>query len=229
MSSYVLVPGGLVGGWIWSGVADRLREAGHHVVVVERLPSVGPGAVGDLAADAGATARTVEGVGEPVVLVGQSYSGMVLTELADHPAIAHSVYVAALWPQRGRSALDVTGATGPPPGWVTLHDDGTVGVVDDLELVRRTLCADVDARHAYPYLRRFEPQSVRSLVAPCTAPDPAHPTTYVICEQDASLAPTTQEEMAAAADHRHRHRLPSSHMPMLSMPDALTDLLRRVH
>jgi pimeloyl-ACP methyl ester carboxylesterase len=55
-----------------------------------------------------------ESVGEPVVLVGHSYGGMVVTELADCPHVTHSVYVAAEWPSRGESLLDMSGDGSPP-------------------------------------------------------------------------------------------------------------------
>jgi pimeloyl-ACP methyl ester carboxylesterase len=228
MTNFVLVHGGWVGGWYWSEAADRLRKDGHRVEVIEQLPSAGtdPAALGDLAADAKVVKQAVERVGEPVVLVGHSYGGMVITELADHPAVAHSVYLAAFWPQRGQSAMDLF-AAGPPPTWVSPHDDGTSRTTDDLELLRQALCADVDKQSAYADLRRFVPQSIASGTAPSTAPARGHPTTYIICEQDQALPPVAQEQMAAAADHVHR--LPSSHTPMTSMPDELADVLGRVH
>jgi pimeloyl-ACP methyl ester carboxylesterase len=227
MTTFVLVHGGFIGGWYWSEVADRLRGAGHRVEVIEQLPSAGtdPAALGDLAADADVVRRAVERMGEPVVLVGHSYGGMVITELADHPAVAHSVYLAAFWPQRGQSLMDVFTA-GPAPTWMSPHDDGTLRTTDDLALLRRTLCADVDEQRAYTDLRRLLPQSIASATAPSTAPDRGHPTTYVICEQDQALPPAAQEQMATAADHRYR--LPSSHQPMASMPDVLADTLGRI-
>jgi pimeloyl-ACP methyl ester carboxylesterase len=87
MTNFVLVHGGLVGGWYWSEVAQRLEKAGHRVEVIEQLPSAGPdpAVLGDLAADVEVVKQAVERVGEPVVLVGHSYGGMVITELADHP------------------------------------------------------------------------------------------------------------------------------------------------
>src|SRR3954452_22070197 len=143
MTNFVLVHGGFIGGWYWSEVADRLRKAGHRVEVIEQLPSAGtdPAALGDLAADAKAVKQTVERIGEPVVLVGHSYGGMVITELADHPAVAHTVYLSAFWPQRGQSLGDMLGH-GPLPSWIVPHDNGTVTVTDDLGVAREALCAD---------------------------------------------------------------------------------------
>ncbi len=227
MTAYVLVHGGFVGGWYWSEVADRLRKAGHRVEVVEQLPSGGtdPAALGDLAADAEAVKQAVERVGEPVVLVGHSYAGMVITELADHPAVAHSVYLAAFWPQRGQSLMDLFAAA-PPPTWMAPHDDGTIRTTDDLALLRHTLCADVEEERAYADLRRLVPMSMSSATAPSSAPDRGHPTTYIICEQDQAVPPAAQEQMAAAAGHRYR--LPSSHQPMASVPDELAETLGRI-
>lgn len=227
MTNFVLVQGGWVGGWYWNEVADRLRKAGHRVETIEQLPSSGtdPAALGGLAADAAAVKQVVEKVGEPVVLVGHSYGGMVITELADHPAVAHSVYLAGFWPQRGQSGMDLL-AGGPPPTWVSPHEDGTLRTTDDLELLRQTLCGDVEPERAYAHLRGFLPQSIASGTDSSTAPDRGHPTTYIVCERDQAVPPVAQEQMAAAADNVHR--LPSSHEPMISMPDELADVLSRI-
>src|ERR1700710_856273 len=109
MANYVLVHGGFTGGAYWSDVARLLEKDGHRVDVVQQLPSAGPdpNVLGDLQADAQVVRRAVDAVGGPVILVGHSYGGMVITELADHPAVVHSVYVAAFWPQRGESVSDM--------------------------------------------------------------------------------------------------------------------------
>ena len=93
MSSFLLVHGACGGGWVWDDVAERLEKAGHCVRVVERLPSTGtdPGSLHDLTADAHCVRQVLDTIDEPVVLVGHSYGGMVITELADHPKVRHSV------------------------------------------------------------------------------------------------------------------------------------------
>ena len=76
---------------------------------------------------------------------------------------------------------------------------------------------------AWPIVRAVP---AASATTPSSAPARAHPTTYVVCEQDRALPPPAQEQMAAAADRVER--LPSSHQPMLSMPDELATVLARV-
>lgn len=227
MTNYVLVPGGFVGGWYWRETAALLEKDGHQVHVVEQMPSAGrdPASLGDLHADADHVRQVVEEVGEPVVLVGHSYGGMVITEFADHPAVAHTVYLSAFWPQRGQSLADLLG-DGPLPSWIVPHENGTVTVTDDVEVAHQALCADLDRDRAVEDLRRLLPQSVSSMGTPSSAPNRKHPTTYIVCEYDNALPVAAQEQMAAAADRVER--LPSSHQPMASMPDKLAATLAGV-
>lgn len=135
--------------------------------------------------------------------------------LADHPAVQHSVYLAAFWPQKGQSAIEMVG--GVLPGWMAARDDGTVAVSSDLEVVGQTLCADIDAeRFATEVYPRYVLASLSSAATPSTAPLPQHPTTYIICEQDQASPPQAQEAMSSAADHVIR--LPPSHSPFRSTP-----------
>jgi pimeloyl-ACP methyl ester carboxylesterase len=227
MTNYVLVHGGFIGGWYWAETAALLEKGSHDVQVVEQMPSAGrdPASLGDLSADAACVRQRVESVGESVVLVGHSYGGMVITELADHPAVAHTVYLSAFWPRRGMSLSDLLGDR-PLPNWIVPHDNGTATVTHDLGVAREALCADLDPDRAAEELRRLQPQSLSSFGSPSSAPDRKHPTTYIICEQDNAIPVDAQEQMATAADHVER--LPSSHQPMASMPDRLAEILARV-
>ena len=227
MSNYVLVHRAFVSGSYWRDVAALLEKDGHRVEVIEQLPSAGQdtAALGDLQADVDCVRRSLESVGEPVVLVGHSYGGMVLTELAEHPAVAHSVYLSAFWPTPGQSVVDILGG-GPLPDWLVMRDDGTLQMTEDLEVRRQIECADVDPDRAAENLRHMVPQSVSSFGAPSSAPDHRHPTTYIICEYDQAVPPAAQEQWAAAADTVVR--LPSSHQAMVSMPDRLASVLAEV-
>jgi pimeloyl-ACP methyl ester carboxylesterase len=113
---YVLVHGAMCGGWVWDNVAAKLRVADHDVRVIDQLPSGGtdPTQLGGLSDDAEQVRRLVDGI-DNAVLVGHSYGGMVITELANHPNVAHTVYLTAVWPQRGQSVNDLYGGVLPRP------------------------------------------------------------------------------------------------------------------
>lgn len=224
MARFVLVHGGWGGGFEWDEVAPHLRSRGHEVVAIERLTSVSddPAALGDLASDA-ALVRSVLDLGVfPTILVGRSSGGVVVTEVADHPAIAHSVYVSGFWPPRGASLSDL-GGDGPPPPWVVVREDGAAGLVDDPEFLHQTFGHDVDPTTYARYADRFHLQSLTFSLSPCSAPDRTHPATYVVCTEDHCIPPEAQELMAQQADHIVR--LASSHSPMWSVPDKLAAIL----
>jgi pimeloyl-ACP methyl ester carboxylesterase len=228
MTTYLLVHGAWAGGWYWTDVAHNLKKLGHRALVIDQLPSAGPdpSQLGGLHADAEAVRRALDDADEPVVLVGHSSAGIVISEVADHPNIAHTVYLAAFWLPQGKSLMDMAGA-GPPPDWWSARDDGAAQVSDNIDVVRQVLCADVDPQLAEAGIRRLVLQSLASFTTPSAAPDRTHPTTYIILENDRAIPLAAQEHMAAAADHIER--LPSSHQPMISMPDRLAQVLSRVH
>jgi pimeloyl-ACP methyl ester carboxylesterase len=223
-ATLLLVHGAFDGGWVWEPVLDPLRRRGLCVEVIERLPSAGtdPAALGDLGDDAEHVRERVDRNAGPVVLCGHSYGGMVITQLADHPAVTHSVYLAALWPGEGQSVTDLLGG-GALPNWVVDRGDGSFAVSEDIEAVRQALFADLDPERAADAHARMVLQSAASALAPSGGPSRLHPTTYVLCSEDKVLPLELQEEMAAAADHTVR--LYSAHCPQLSSPERLADVL----
>jgi pimeloyl-ACP methyl ester carboxylesterase len=224
MATFVLVHGHFCRHWVWDDTATALTAKGHRIEVVD-LPSSGtyPAAGGGLAGDVETARRAVDACGTGVVLVGHSGSGMVLDELADHPGVGHSVYVAALRPRKGQSIADLLG--GQIPGWMVVDPEkGVVRVSDSPDVVRQALCADVEEdrflREVYP---RFVASSLQLMADASSAPPAGHETTYVICAQDQAVPVAAQEAMSAQADRVER--LPSSHIPQLSMPERLAEIL----
>jgi pimeloyl-ACP methyl ester carboxylesterase len=229
MTNYVLLHGGFTDGWYWSEVAERLRARGHEVTVVDQLPSAGQKdrtSLGTLDDDVAAARGAVDAFDTPVVLVAHSYGGMIAAELADHPNVAHSVYVTAMLPARGQTGMDVLATADGPMDWVVPGEDGIIRVVDDLERLRQVLCADVPAARAHEVLSRGGAQSASSMTQPSACPDRGHPVTYVIAENDAVFSPAAQEKWAAQADHVVR--LAATHQVMVSVPEELTDVLHEI-
>jgi pimeloyl-ACP methyl ester carboxylesterase len=194
--------------------------------VVAELPSTGPdpAALGGLLDDAAQVRRLLDGIDEHAVVAGYSYGGMVLTEVADHPRIARSVYVTAFWPPPGMSLTDLVG--GELPHWIVVDPSGTaVGETDDLETAHRILCADLDRERFRPWHSRRSWSSMAAFGTPGSGPARSHPTSYVICTRDAAIPPEAQEQMAAQSDTVVR--LVSAHCPQLSIPAELAVVLER--
>src|SRR6478609_1130049 len=91
----VIVHGALVDGSGWRAVYDILSKDGFHVTIVQ-------GPLTGLAEDVDATKRVIDQQTGPVVLVGHSYGGSVITEAGNDPKVSALVYVAALQPDKGR-------------------------------------------------------------------------------------------------------------------------------
>ena len=227
MATYLLVHGGFTDSWYWGETAALLEKDGHRVLTVE-LPSTGtdPAALGGLTEDAAETRRVLDTAAEPLVLVGHSYGGMVITEVADHPAIAHTVYISAMWPDRGVSVADMT-AQVPPMEWIVPNDDGTaIRVTPDVEDAHQALCADLDPARVPDWHARLVFSGTAGMATPSSAPDRTHPTTYVVLEYDRAIPPEAQEAMAARADRIER--LATAHVPQLTDPEGLAAVLARV-
>ena len=110
--SIVLVHGGFVDGSGWDQVYNLLKKDGYTVSVVQNPTS-------SLADDVAATKRVLSGETKPVILVGHSYGGVVITEAGNDPKVAGLVYIAAFAPDKGESVGSlikdpVPGAPVPP-------------------------------------------------------------------------------------------------------------------
>jgi pimeloyl-ACP methyl ester carboxylesterase len=221
--NFVLVHGAWWNGWTWRKVASLLEDAGHRAVVVAQLPSGDPAAdgLGDLAADVAHVREIVDGLGGDVVLAGHSYGGIVITELAGHPGVRHSVYVSGFWPGRGKTLRDIRSEH--TVEWVFARGDGTLRVSDDPAVIREVLARDLDdGEFAELYGRRLL-QNAATFATPATAPPHTHPATYVICDQDQAILPANQRKMAAGADHVVS--LDASHLAPISRASEIAGIL----
>jgi pimeloyl-ACP methyl ester carboxylesterase len=225
-ATLLLVHGAWAGAWIWEPVLDPLRRRGVRTEAIERLPSVGtePNALGSLSDDAEHVRARVEEIDGPVVLCGQSYGGMVITELADHPAVSHTVYLAALWPGEGQSVSDLMG--GVLPDWMVDRGDGSIALTDDVQRVRQALFADLDPERAAQVHARMQLQSAACFTSPSSAPRRSHPATYVLCTEDEAIPLEAQEAMAGRAEYTIR--LATPHCLQFTAAERLADALAGV-
>ena len=103
----VLVHGGFVDGAGWEGVYGLLKKDGYDVSIVQN-PTL------NLAGDVAATRQVIAQAKGPVVLVGHSYGGVVITEAGNDPKVSKLVYIAAFAPDKGESVASLI--KDPAPG-----------------------------------------------------------------------------------------------------------------
>lgn len=227
MATMVLVHGGWSGGFCWDALVPELEARGHRAVPIEQMPSAGPdpASLGGLQDDVAHLRTVLDEVGDDVVLVSHSSGGLAAAEVADHPSILRSVYVAAFLVPRGMSLSGVL-AGAPPLDWQVPRDDGQVVVTDDLDVAHQSLAHDVSREEFATYLPRYVLQSMTALAAPVSAPPHPRPPLYVVCDEDRCVPAHAQEQMAGLVGASVEH-VASSHCPRLSMPAALAELLQR--
>ncbi|HYD10094.1 MAG TPA: alpha/beta hydrolase [Acidimicrobiales bacterium] len=210
----VLVHGAWHGSWCWDPVLDRLE--GCDVVAVD-LPST-------LSADATfeddvAVVRDV--VSGPTVLCGHSYGGVVIGAAAAHDDVAHCVFLCAFAQEDGAERIGVDASL-----FSALRFDGAITTIDPA-LANQAFYADVHPDLAAAAITKLRPQVLAATGA--TAGIGAwrsKPSTYVVCTEDQAIAPDAQRGMAAGCDEVVEWAC--SHSPMLSKPDDVAALLRRV-
>lgn len=214
----------------WAQLTPVLDERGIEWVAVD-LPSAGPdlsdGALPDLNDDVAATQDVIGQADAPVVLVGHSYGGSVITGAGVDPRVGQLVYLCAFAPEPGESTIELT-MSGPPValGEALRIDGGLVSV--DPALATDALYGDVDRELAATMVAELVPSTLSSLEQPSSvAAWRELPSTYLVCEQDHAIAPERQREMADRIG-AETFSLPTSHSPFLSQPEAVADVIEQV-
>ena len=216
----VLVHGGFVDGSGWQEVYRLLTEDGYSVSIVQN-PTL------SLAGDAAAAKRVIDAQGEPVILVGHSYGGAVITEAGNGPNVAALVYVAAFAPDTGESVNTLI--ADPPPGApvppILPPQDGFLFL--DRDKFHASFAADLPAAQAAFMADSQVPWGVDALGGTISeAAWRSKPSWYLVATDDRMIPPPAQRSMAERAGATVVEAA-GSHSIYLSQPAAVAELIEQ--
>ena len=219
-ASVVLVHGGFVDGSGWEGVYRILKEDGYDVGVVQN-PTI------SLADDVATTRRVVAAQRSPVILVGHSYGGVVITQAGNDPKVVGLVYIAAFAPDRGESVAALI--KDPPPGApvppILPPQDGYLFL--DRNKFAASFAADVPRAKAEFMADSQVPWGLEALNGTVTeAAWRNKPSWYLIATDDKMIPPAAQEFMSKRAGSTVAQTR-GSHAVYVSQPQAVAALIEK--
>jgi pimeloyl-ACP methyl ester carboxylesterase len=214
----VLVHGGFVDGSGWEGVYQGLKKQGYEVSVVQNPTE-------SLAGDVAATRAVLDAQTKPVILVGHSYGGVVITEAGNHPKVAGLVYIAAFAPDAGESVgtLIANPAPGAPVPPILPPQNGFL-LLDKTKFAA-AFAADLDPAKAAFMADSQIPWGLGALNGAVTVPAwKTKPSWYLVATDDKMIPPDAQRLMSRRA-RSTVVEVAGSHAVYVSKPGAVVELI----
>jgi pimeloyl-ACP methyl ester carboxylesterase len=216
----VIVHGAWADGSSWSKVIPLLQAKGLHVVAVQNPLT-------SLADDVAATKRAIASQDGPVLLVGHSYGGVVITEAGNDPKVVGLVYVAALSPSEGESVASLTKPFPPAPLGSEVRADAEGFLTVTPKGIAEDFAQDLPDKEKQVLTATQAPTAAVVFGATVTtAAWKTKPSWCVIASNDRAVAPELQKAEATAMK-AISITLPSSHVPMLSHPKEVADFIEQ--
>jgi pimeloyl-ACP methyl ester carboxylesterase len=227
---FVLVHGAWHGAWCWYKTVTLLEADGHRVTVLD-LPSHGtdgtPPAAVTLAAYAARVLAAIDAAGEPVILVGHSMGGIVISTVAEAaPAkISKLVYVSAFLLPNGSSLLDVAtrdAGSLATPSLIVNAEEGLVDINRDaISAVFYGRCKPEDVNLARPLLKANALTPFATPLVLTAARYGGVRRFYISCLEDNAITPAAQQSMVAATPCEAVFAMRTDHSPFYSQPRQL--------
>ncbi len=220
VKNIVLVHGGFVDGSGWEGVHNILKKDGYSVSIVQNPTT-------SLSDDVAFTKRTIAAQDGPVILVGHSYGGVVISEAGTDPKVKALVYIAAFAPDKGESVSSLisnppAGAPVPP---ILPPQEGYLFL--DPAKFASSFAADVDAEKAAFMANSQVPWGVAALTGAVTEPAwRGKPSWYLVASDDRMIPPPAQRSMAERAGSTVVETA-GSHAVYVSKPEAIAALIKQ--
>jgi pimeloyl-ACP methyl ester carboxylesterase len=236
MSTFLLIHGAWHGAWCWYKLVPRLEKMGHTVLAPD-LPSLGrdrtPVKRVSLASWRDFACGIVDNASEPVILVGHSRGGIVISEVAEHrpERVRALVYLSAFLLRDGECLFDL--AAHPEslvPANMVMTDDKSSSTIRE-EALRETFfgeCSDEDVALARLCL---QPEPTVPLATPVRVTDGKFgrvPRVYVECLRDKAMPISLQRKMHASTPCQQVVSLDTDHSPFFSRADDLAQLLNNI-
>jgi pimeloyl-ACP methyl ester carboxylesterase len=214
----VLVHGAWASGASWNKVIPILEMAGMKVIAVHNPMS-------SLADDIANTARVIKDQNGPVILVGHSYGGAVITEAGESENVVALVYVAAFAPEAGQSISAIIKPFGTPEYFSSIHVDAGHYSTWPRSAMEKWFAPDVDAAEVAIMAATQAPLFLGSFdEAVAKASYISKPSWFVIPEKD-QIIPTALQTHFAEMMKATVVSVDSGHVPMLSKPQAVADAI----
>jgi pimeloyl-ACP methyl ester carboxylesterase len=216
----VLVHGGFVDGSGWEAVYRALKKDGYTVAIVQNATT-------SLADDVATTKRAIAAQNGPVILVGHSYGGAVITEAGNDPKVAGLVYIAAFAPDSGESVSTLI--QNPPPGApvppILPPQDGYLLL--DAAKFPASFAGDVSADKAAFMADSQVPWGVAALSGAISEPAwKTKPSWYLLTTEDKMIPPAAQRIMSKRAGSTVVE-VKGSHAIYVSQPGAVASLIEK--
>jgi pimeloyl-ACP methyl ester carboxylesterase len=218
--SILLLHGGFVDGSGWEQVHNMLKNDGYSVSVVQNPTS-------SLADDVAATKRVVAGETNPVILVGHSYAGVVITEAGNDPNVAGLVYIAAFAPDRGESVASLTKNPAPGTPMPPILPPQAGYLLLDRSKFAASFAADLPKEKASFMANSQLPWGVAALEGVVTqAAWRSKPSWYLVATDDKMIPPEAQRAMSRRAGAAVTE-VKGSHAVYVSKPEAVVALIKK--
>ena len=218
INNVVLVHGGFVDGSGWLGVYRILKQDGYNVSVVQN-PTI------SLEGDAAVTKMALDEQPGPVVLVGHSYGGAVITQAGTHPKVEALVYVTAFAPDKGESVNTLI--ANPPPGApvppILPPTDGFLFL--DKSKFAASFAADVDPEIADFMANSQVPWGVNALGGQITDPAWKHKPSWYLLVTDDKMIPLPAQQFMCTRAGATSTQVGGSHAIYVSNPRAVANLI----
>lgn len=215
----VLVHGAFADGSSWSEVVRLLQRKGYNVTAVQNPLT-------SLADDVAATRRVLARQKGPVLLVGHSWAGAVITEAGNADNVKGLVYLSALAPDDNESVADLLARLHSPMEGLAPDAEGLVWL-DEPDAYRNVMAGDVPPARVRILAATQQPIAASAFTGKVShAAWRSKPSWYLVTEKDHALPPKVQRQLAHQIGARIKS-VDSSHMSMVAHPQVVADLIDR--